>query len=95
MIVFNKSAGLVVVLTAFCMNHAVAQDRCRVTDPTGSPLNVRAAPNGSVDGTVRNGEMVRIIMTDHDDRGRTWAFIERLRDKQTLGWVYREFISCF
>ena len=87
----------IVVLILFCigMADASAQSRCRVTDPTGTPLNVRAAPNGEIDGTIRNGELVRIVLTDKDARGRTWALIERIRDNQALGWVFREFISCF
>jgi hypothetical protein len=85
-------AGLSVMLGA---GPAAAQSRCRVMDPTGTPLNIRSAPDGERDGTVRNGELVRVVMTDGDKRGRVWALVERIRDNQALGWVYREFISCF
>jgi hypothetical protein len=37
----------------------------------------------------------KVVLTDKDARGRTWALIERIRDNQALGWVFREFISCF
>ena len=29
---------------------------CSVNDPTGTPLNVRAQPNGEIIGTIPNGE---------------------------------------
>ena len=32
-------------------------DRCKVTDPTGTPLNVRDGPNGKVIGTLANGAL--------------------------------------
>jgi hypothetical protein len=31
---------------AILSTSAVAQSRCMVTDPTGTPLNVRSQPNG-------------------------------------------------
>ncbi len=91
----KKPLALLSLLLSVGVQDAAAQSRCRVTDPTGTPLNVRAAPAGEIDGTVPNGELVRIVMTDRDKRGRVWALVERIRDNQSLGWVYREFISCY
>jgi hypothetical protein len=48
---------------------AHAQGNCRITDPTGTPLNVRTQPNGSVVGDVSNGTLVTIadiaVVNDH------------------------------
>jgi uncharacterized protein YraI len=67
---------------------AAASAACIVTDPTGTPLNIRAAPNGEIIGTLRNGVSVTISGTVYDSRGRLWANIG-------IGWVFREFISCY
>ncbi|MGL4289503.1 MAG: SH3 domain-containing protein, partial [Phreatobacter sp.] len=75
---------------------AVAQsDRCRVMDPTGTPLNIRDAPNGAVLGTVRNGTLVTSVRSSEDDRGRPWVYIADRASGKPMGWVIREFISCF
>ncbi len=72
---------------------AMAGDRCRVTDPTGTPLNVRAM-HKSITGTIRNGRVVQVLKDGDDDAGRPWAYIATL-DGHPIGWVYREFISCY
>jgi hypothetical protein len=91
----KKLLLLLPLLVTLGAQQAAAQNRCRVMDPTGTPLNVRSSPGGEIDGTIRNGELVRVVMTDRDKRGRVWALVERIRDNQALGWVYREFIACF
>lgn len=73
---------------------AAAEDRCRVMDPTGTPLNVRLAPNGRIVGTLNNGLLVAVVDTRDDASGRPWAFVVS-PDGQPLGWVFREFIACF
>ncbi|MGO9546770.1 MAG: SH3 domain-containing protein [Rhodomicrobium sp.] len=65
-----------------------AQAGCAVTDPTGTPLNIRSTPNGAIIGTLRNGASVTIQETLYDSRGRLWANIG-------IGWVFREFLSCY
>jgi hypothetical protein len=77
---------------------AQTSDRCRVVDPTGTPLNLRAGPNGTVIGTVGNGRLVRYVRDEDDARGRTWVQIAPWNGGgpgQPIGWVYREFIACF
>lgn len=71
--------------------------RCKVTDPTGTPLNVRASPNGRITGKIRNGTVVYIENTAYDNRGKEWARIGTYRGRNyvVLGWVFREFISCY
>jgi uncharacterized protein YraI len=73
----------IVALTA-----SAAQAACIVTDPTGTPLNIRSSPNGQIVGTLRNGTSVSIRGTASDSQGRLWANIG-------IGWVFREFISCY
>ena len=72
-------------------------DQCKVTDPTGTPLNVRASPNGRMTGKVRNGTIVYIEQYSSDRKGKPWARIGTYRGRNyvILGWVYREFISCY
>ena len=74
---------------------AAAQDRCTVTDPTGTPLNIRAAPNGRKLGTLPNGLNVSIVRTGPDNKGRPWALIRPWDSGRVEGWVFREFISCY
>lgn len=73
---------------------AVASDRCRVTDPTGTPLNLRDTPNGTVVGSIRNGLIVFIQDGASDEHGRSWVLISSPTGT-TLGWVFREFVSCY
>jgi len=72
---------------------AFAMERCRVTDPTGTPLNVRDA-GMTITGTIENGRIVLIRRYGRDSRGKPWALVET-PDGEPVGWVYREFISCF
>lgn len=74
---------------------AEAQSRCRVTDPTGTPLNIRATPNGAIIGRAANGVLVSIVDTASDNRGRAWALIRPASGGGAVGWVFREFVSCF
>lgn len=69
--------------------------RCRVMDPTGTPLNVRDSPNGAVIGRLRNGLLVTRVRDSEDERGRPWAYVVDRSTGEPLGWVFREFIACF
>lgn len=76
---------------------AKAETVCQVTDPTGTPLNVRNQPNGKIINTLKNGRNVYIEETTYDSQGRPWAKISGYYNgKYRLwGWVLREFISCY
>ena len=76
-------------------SQALAQSRCRVMDPTGTPLNVRTAPNGRVLGALPNGILVSVIDHAVDANGKPWVYIKSLGDDTALGWVFREFVACF
>lgn len=90
----TRSLLLAVVLISTTVT-ATAQSRCRVLDPTGTPLNVRTSPNGRIVGNLPNGLLVSILDTDTDGRGRPWALVARYDNGRRIGWVFREFIACF
>ncbi len=75
--------------------YAAYGDRCKVTDPTGTPLNVRSAPNGKIIGTLANGVIVSITEYKDDANGKPWVDVADYKTKKVLGWVFREFVSCY
>jgi Bacterial SH3 domain len=68
-------------------------ETCVVTDPTGTPLNVRVRPNGAIVGALHNGAPVRILDVTSDDRGSRWAYIAPL-DAGKRGWVFASYVTC-
>src|SRR5262249_37901666 len=76
------------------LTEASAQDRCRVMDPTGTPLNVRTSPNGNIVGTLSNGTLVKILDRTSNVRERAWVYVGRYEDRVTIGWVYRDYVDC-
>lgn len=72
---------------------ASAAEICRVTDPTDTPLNVRAAPgnNGRITDTIENETLVTISKYS---KNKKWAYIKDAETRQNIGWVYREYLSC-
>ena len=70
-----------------------SQSPCEVMDPTGTPLNVRANPNGRIVGTLRNGVLVFVLDQSLDRKGQSWAYVGR-SDQSPIGWVYRPFLAC-
>ena len=67
---------------------------CRVMDPTGTPLNVRIAPNGGIAKTLGNGTQVHIVATRQDSRGKDWSQIERVGESEPIGWAFRDYLEC-
>lgn len=67
---------------------------CVVADPTGTPLNVRAAPGADILGQIGNGRDVEVLEERSDARGRMWALIRQPGAPAAMGWVFREFIRC-
>jgi hypothetical protein len=82
---------------AFAGVHEARAQRCKITDPTGTPLNVRASPNGRILRKIPNGTVVFIEDTSTDAKNRAWARISiPVRNgRRSVGWVFREFISCY
>lgn len=68
---------------------------CKVTDPTGTPLKVRTAPYGKVIGKLSNGKTVYISDIRYDRNNKPWALAFDARTDRYLGWVYRDYISCY
>jgi len=83
------------VALMFSCEASIAQERCRVMDPTGTPLNVRTGPNGAIVDSLSNGALVSITGRSVDSRGRPWVHIADYETGESIGWVYREFIACF
>lgn len=92
---FRSFAIAIAVAVTACGAAEAQSNRCRIMDPTGTPLNIRDRPNGEVIGRVGNGRLVTRIRSSEDERGRPWSYVADRETGQPLGWVYREFIACF
>lgn len=86
---FLSALGATVALSGA----AEATGRCMVTDPTGTPLNIRDQQKNII-GAIPNGRIVVILRMGEDDAGKPWALVATPGGRR-LGWVYREFISCY
>ena len=53
-----------------------------MTDPTGTPLNVRASPNGKIVGTLANGALVAIVESKDAANGKPWVKIVGRQDEK-------------
>jgi hypothetical protein len=85
----------VALLVAVNLAAAAEGERCKVTDPTGTPLNVRESPNGKIIGTLANGTFVTIVEAKNAANGKPWVKVQHYTTKTPIGWVFREFVSCF
>lgn len=61
---------------------------CTVADPTGTPLNVRATPGGEIIGTLDNGEVVAVGVTDGSE-GPEWTRIIQPYE----GYVWSDYLT--
>ena len=72
-------------------------ERCVVSDPTGSSLNVRSSPGGKkIVSKLKNGTRVFVENYSGDAKDQAWAEV-RLTGKKVnkpLGWVLAEFLEC-
>ena len=93
----TKAIAATLLLVCATLDPATAQrtGRCIVSDPTGTPLNVRASPQGPIMSTIPNGANVRITNTTRDYKGQPWAYIVGWENGRQIGWVFREFVSCY
>jgi Bacterial SH3 domain len=65
---------------------------CTVSDPTGTPLNVRAKPNGRIIARLKNDTLVEI---DDSTAGNKWSRISFRKGRGSArGWVLRAYLSC-
>ena len=93
-----KHRNFIIVLIAallFASGSAIADEtKCRILDPTGTPLNVRTAPQGRVIGNLPNDMLVSVVDRAVDGTGKAWVYISKVTDGKPIGWVFRKFISC-
>lgn len=82
---------------ATAQNDIEVGNTCTVTDPTGTPLNARLRPNGKVINRIRNGRSVYVQSVARDNQGKPWVLvaIKNQGNYKILGYVLREFISCY
>jgi hypothetical protein len=91
------AASLLILAAVTVALPAKAEKVCKVTDPTGTPLNVRDQPNGQVINFLRNGREVYIEEVTYDDQDRPWVKVGGYYNGtyRVWGWVFREFVSCY
>ncbi|MGC9524613.1 MAG: SH3 domain-containing protein [Limnospira sp.] len=61
---------------------------CTVADPTGTPLNVRSRPGGDIIGTLENGTVVAVGVTDGSE-GPDWTRIIQPYE----GYVWSDYLT--
>jgi len=92
----TRLAMAALALLVFVSLAAAAEgERCKVTDPTGTPLNVRESPNSRIIGPLANGTFVAIVAAKNAANGKPWVKVQHHTTKKPIGWVFREFVSCF
>jgi hypothetical protein len=85
--------SIIAIAASLVSMPSFSMERCRITDPTGTPLNVRDV-HMNIIGVIQNGWIVLVRRYGEDSQGTLWVFIET-PEGEPIGWVYREFISCF
>jgi hypothetical protein len=72
-------------LSGLAVAAAEADDtKCRVMDPTGTPLNVRTAPSGRIIGNMPNDMLVAVIDRAVDRTGKAWVYISKFSDGKPM-----------
>ena len=86
------SAALLVASLASCAALACeGPPVCTVVDPTGTPLNVRDGPQGTILSTLKRGAKVEVL--DHrNEGGKRWALVSRYAEAS--GWVFGAYLRC-
>jgi hypothetical protein len=64
---------------------------CTVVDPTGTPLNVRAGPNGTILTSLKRGAKVEVVEHKEHD-GKRWALVGRY--SEAWGYVFGAYLKC-
>jgi hypothetical protein len=67
--------------------------RCSVMDPTGTPLNVRTNPNGTIITTLNNGTSV-MVLNSINSNGRVWAYVTTGNKDGATGWAFQNYLNC-
>ncbi len=66
---------------------AAALAACTVTDPSGSAVRLRDAPNGTPIAEIELGTAVNVETEGFDSLGRVWVYVGN-------GWLIKENVSC-
>jgi len=80
-------------MVALASTVAHAGDACRVNDPTGTLLNLRASPNGHIVGTLSNGDHLSLLDRASDRRAKTWLHVGVYEYSKPIGSVFLEFLA--
>ncbi len=78
-------------------NFVQADERCKVSDPSGTSLNVRSKPNGGkVVRKLKNGITVFVVYETGDEKDRSWSKISlsNKANAPVIGWVLTEYLDC-
>ena len=94
MFALMKPRLLIVAAAMLVLNNgvAVAQMKCTVNDPTGTPLNMRSKPNGPILGSLHNGARVNLWERVYI-RDKSWARVTPVGPGKS-GWVFRPYLEC-
>ncbi len=88
---FLRVFAVLACLVASTPSAFAAYGECYVDDPTGTPLNVRTAPNGTILTTLANGSIVEVV--DEMKIGQKhWLFVARQGER--LGWIFGAYVVC-
>ena len=68
---------------------------CKITEPKGGPLNARVIPDGKIINKLKNGRKVYSGEIGYDSAGQPWTKVYDANSGRYLGWVFREYISCY
>lgn len=68
---------------------------CKITEPKGGPLNARVVPDGRIINKLQNGRKVYLGEISYDSAGQPWIKVYEANSGRYLGWVFREYISCY
>ncbi len=72
----------------------IVRARCIVIDDSGTPLNVRATPNGRILGGLLYGHSVEVVEVSLSRNGRYWSRINVNNPIYRSGWVLSALIDC-
>ena len=72
----------------------IVRARCMVIDDSGTPLNVRATPNGRILGGLLYGHSVEVVEVSLSRNGRYWSRINANNPIYRSGWVLSALIDC-
>ncbi|MDO5651838.1 MAG: hypothetical protein Q4G13_06875 [Moraxella sp.] len=87
-----KTAAATVLLNVSVFSTSALANYCIVQDPTGTPLNVRAIPNGKVIGQLYNGTLIaKDYQVSYDSKRRAWAAVYDYNTGDCLGYVFRKY----